>query len=315
MAVTFRALWEQAFARGYYATPQPMGSQFRPGELAGYFNDLRLRAAWPGPVDELGLPAPSPDDPAASAPVTALAQFGLGHWDLWLEAGRPEDHPSLAKVLAVADRICDRMDDQGRWVALPNGSPSYPGCGPYSALTQGEGISLLARAHSAGGGARHYQSMRKAAQFLVTPVEDGGVCRRSPDGFVLEEVVTEREVGILNGWIFALFGLYDLGLADPGHPGGRALEPSLAALATNLSRYDRGYWSNYDLVGAIAKPNYHLLHISQFTALEQTFPAHAVAFGGVRRAFQSYQQHRLNRFRAVAVKAFQVGMRRRPAAR
>ena len=306
-----RTLWQQTFATGYYASAQPVGSQFRAGELAGYFNDLRSRAAWAGPLDAEGLPAPPPDDPGAGAPVTLLLQFGLGHWDLWLEAGRPAGHRSLAAVLAVADRLAALQDPRGRWLALPRGSPSYPGCGPYSALTQGEGVSLLARAWSAGQVPAHREAMRRAAEALVLPVEAGGVARRTPDGLVLEEVVLPQRTAILNGWIFALYGLHDLRLAEPGHPAACLLDDSVEALARALPGYDRGYWSNYDLAGAIAKPNYHLLHISQLRALERTFPSLAPSFGAMRLRFEAYARRPANRVRAIATKAMQVARRRR----
>lgn len=306
-----RTLWQQTFATGYYASAQPLGSQFRPSELAGYFNDLRPRAAWPGARDASGLPAPAPDDPGSGAPVTAMLQFGLGHWDLWLEAGRPDDHPSLRAVLAVADRVTGLQDARGRWVALPRGAPSYPGCGLYSALTQGEGVSLLARAWSARGSEAHRDAMRRAADALVLPVEAGGVARSTPEGLVLEEVVLPARTAILNGWIFALYGLHDLRLADPGHPASARVEEAVGSLARALPGFDRGYWSNYDLAGAIAKPNYHLLHIAQLRALERTFPRHAAAFAAMRARFEAYARRPDRRVRAVATKAWQVARRRR----
>lgn len=310
MAVTLRKLWEQTFAKGYYASPQPIGAHFRPDRLDGYFNDLRPRAAWPGAVDAQGLPLPAPDDAGSGAPVTALTQFGLGHWDLWLEAGRPTGHPSVRIVLAVADRLASLQDEQGRWVALPRGSPSYPSCGLYSALTQGEAISLLVRAHSVAGQPHHAHAMRRAADFLVRPVDAGGVARPFGTGLLLEEVVLDRPVGILNGWIFALYGLHDLRFVDPGHPAVRFLAPSIASLVEALGRFDRGYWSNYDMVGAIAKPNYHLLHIEQLRALEMSYPVHAATIATLRRRFEAQSKRPDYRVRAIATKAVQVARRR-----
>lgn len=70
-------------------------------------------------------------------------------------------------------------------------------------------------------------------------------------------------VEILNGWIYALFGLLDSGLDMLFHD-------SCAALADRLHLYDMGYWSLYGLYNNYpATEFYHRIHVNQLLKLSE----------------------------------------------
>ncbi|MGC8947554.1 MAG: hypothetical protein ACP5N6_15555 [Anaerolineae bacterium] len=49
--------WTRVLAgRSYYHQPQRLGKAFRPGELAGYFNDLTGKTRWAGHADDEAIP-------------------------------------------------------------------------------------------------------------------------------------------------------------------------------------------------------------------------------------------------------------------
>jgi heparosan-N-sulfate-glucuronate 5-epimerase len=123
----------------------------------------------------------------------------------------------------------------------------------------------------------------------------------TPEGLVLEEVPFRVPNTILNSWISALYGLYDLTLVDDSQDARDALESTKNALLGFLPMYDAGFWSFYDTSGALASPFYHRLHIAQLKALELTYPEHAERFKKVRESFQSQLASRLNVARAVAL--------------
>ena len=144
---------------------------------------------------------------------------------------------------------------------------------------------------------------------MLRDVRVGGTLRRVSGGLILEEYPEGHQPNaILNGWIFALFGLYDFMLLSDA-PDGEITSSWRASLDTLVElshRYDRGYWSNYDLRGHIASPFYHDLHIAQLKALELVVdPASQLSLRRVRLRFQSQRARRAKRAKAVAVKVWQ----------
>ena len=75
---------------------------------------------------------------------------------------------------------------------------------------------------------------------------------------------------VLNGWIFAWFGLYDFVKAmgeDSDTKYSETLEKSLNTLEAMLPSFSCSYWSLYDVKGKMASPFYHRLHIAQMQAM------------------------------------------------
>lgn len=110
---------------------------------------------------------------------------------------------------------------------------------------------------------------------------------------------------ILNGWILALFGLYDRTLVYDSRDAREALEASMSALLAYLREYDAGFWSFYDTSGTLVSPFYHRLHIAQLEALELTYPELESQFGKLRKSLDEHLTSPLNMTRAVAMKGYQ----------
>jgi hypothetical protein len=90
-------------------------------------------------------------------------------------------------------------------------------------------------------------------------------------GRALEECPTEPPSLILNGWVYALWGLRDVALGLQLEPAQALLDESVSCLATMLPRYDVGWWTRYSLyphrLPDLAKLYYHRLHIVQAEVL------------------------------------------------
>lgn len=172
-------------------------------------------------------------------------------------------------------------------------------------MTQGEGISVLVRAYTLTQNSAYVEAARRALGPMQKPIEDGGTCRVVPEGLILEEVPAEDYKAILNGWVFALFGLYDFLLVEDSSEARQMLKKSLSALVAYLPSYNAGYWSYYDLSGHLASPFYQRLHIAQLEALSLTFPEYAYLFGQWREQFMRQDANLLCRARAIVAKAFQ----------
>lgn len=288
--------------RGYWHAPQGLGTQFVPGRLAGYFNDLTNKVNWSGATDGNGLPLNQlPSGESVYFP-TAVFQKALGHWDLWLSNGSKNDEHQRA-FLTTAQWAADHQDDNGGWTAWSQLGLHYES--PYSALTQGEGVSLLVRATEMTGDRTFADRACEAGKLMLAPVEQDGLTRAVAEGLVFEEISNQQATTILNGWIFALFGLYDLCLACPDRDLQDKMEQSLKALCAWLPRFDAGFWSLYETGGSLASPFYHQLHIAQLQALEKAFPSRSEVFSEMRQRFEWQASSRVRRMRAIACKAIQ----------
>jgi heparosan-N-sulfate-glucuronate 5-epimerase len=238
---------------------QPL-APFRPGHpLDGYYNDLRRFAQR------------NHGQLSTASNLVTVAQIGLGAWQLaasqrqWLDVVRRSAH-----------WLMRRMDPEGR---LPYEFPmghTYRLDPPWlSAMAQGEAASLLLRAAPALG----VRKLRDAAARAITCLTEPGTAlvAVTPDGPVLQEYPTDPPAHVLNGWIFALWGLYDVAVAGPSPVAGRAMtafHDGISALARRLPRYGlQGGWSRYDLRSHgpvnVASPFYHHLHIQQLRALSR----------------------------------------------
>ncbi len=279
--------------------PQPPGPFYRPGHLAGYYNDLRRKVGAAKHVDERGLPLNRLRSGELVHLPTTITQFGLGCWDLYLETGSTV----MAQRAGLAGKwLVDHVDQRGGWHALGDLGTRQPG--PlYSAMVQGQAASLLLRLAAAGYGESYRQVAEKALELMLVDVRDGGTARRVKGRLFLEEDVTGRHVSILNGWVFAIFGLYDGVLATSRPDFQEALDGTVLTLASTLEQYDAGFWSLYDLSGHLASPFYHRLHLALLTVLSSLFPGHG--FESTFQQWSTYLTRRLNVIRAVAVKGWQ----------
>ena len=120
--------------------------------------------------------------------------------------------------------------------------------GPWvSAMTQGQGMSLLTRMHRRTG-QRKYLNAALDALTEFKPVASGGVVNKPPilrGRPFYEEYPTEPSILVLNGFMFTLLGLYDL--APYSHRAELLFERGYRTLLYALPLYDREGMSLYDL--------------------------------------------------------------------
>jgi N-acetylglucosaminyldiphosphoundecaprenol N-acetyl-beta-D-mannosaminyltransferase len=233
--------------------PQPLGLHIDPDGLAGYYSDLRGKTGF-SYADMVGNEYEW---------VIPMAQAALGNWELRLEGGDTSD-----EFLRFADWLLSNgVEGAGGIVWRTDMAVPKYGLEPgwISAMGQGQAISVLLRAHALTGQDAYVDTARAALEPLLTPVADGGVLS-SLDGVpVLEEYPTEGTSAVLNGWIFALWGVHELATVTGEERARTLFRDSAEGLTRLLPRYDTGWWSLYSLYehgGArdLAKPFYQRLH-------------------------------------------------------
>jgi hypothetical protein len=263
--------------------------QFRPAGSAGFFSSARLlhlppgeRAA-PGGGYHLDLRAKAPLDAepfAAGLPrdrdFVALAQSALGSVERHV-AGEDGDHLDRAVRIGRHLLECACREPGASFGALlhrfayRHGAPlalPWP-----SAMAQGEAASLFVRLAHLTGEERFAAAAVDVLAPLGVPVESGGVAGRLPDGgFFPEEYPTRPESHVLNGAIFALWGVHDVAAGLGERRFAERFAEGVDALARNVDRWSLGYWSRYDLYPFRPLPNvassfYHVLHVDQLRVL------------------------------------------------
>lgn len=284
---------------GYWSSPQRPGENFQVGELEGYFNDLRHKADWDGRTTEEGIPIQGPsEDESFIFPITVF-QKALGHWDHSYEQ-RPEHH--LSEFRTIARWAVDNQDDSGGWPCWVSGEEVM---NPYSSMAQGQAASVLSRAYDLTGDPVLKKSAEDAIELMLKDIEDGGTARRKDGHLYLEEYPRRSDRTVLNGWIFSIYGLYDYLISNENHRFRQALYETVESLSRNLDRFDKGYWSHYDLEGNTALPFYHDLHVNQLSVLQRTFSEHSNAFKRMADQWEAHQERRLNLLRATLDKAIE----------
>lgn len=254
----------------WHETPE-LNPIARPGELGPYWMTFRQKADYPGPFDPAGIPLL--DYRGRLGPQynpIAVAQYGLANWNLWLREG---DDSRRRRALAAAGWLVDHLEKNPAGLEVWNHHFDWEYRTPlrapwYSGLAQGQGISLLVRVHQGTGDPRFLEAARRAFRPMLRTLPEGGVLHRDPSGRVwIEEYLVDPPTHILNGFLWALWGVYDYALATGDPEARRLFEEGLATLRENLHRYDAGFWSLYELSGTrlrmIASPFYHRLHIVQ----------------------------------------------------
>jgi hypothetical protein len=194
-----------------------------------------------------------------------VASFCLAYTGRHILKGEPED---LQVAVKAARWLVDNQEGSGRLEgAFPIPFDWGRVKGPWpSCLTQGLALSALARLYRLTGDERLGAAARAAVIPLQRPIEDGGLqCMFHDTGKLwLEEHPDLVDPShILNGFIYAVWGLRDAGLI--GVLGARDLyRRAVRSLADTLTPYDCGYWSYYQYPEhsrpRMASLAYHRLH-------------------------------------------------------
>lgn len=238
---------------------QDIGKCFAVDRIKGYYNNMTEKVTKMSQLlDNNDLPLLNTAKGDVEMPV-AIFQYGLGAYDLYLLTGKGQ---YLKKFNQTVEWTVAHQDEKGRWSTFFYVYPDHP----YGAMAQGEGASLLLRAYIHSGKIDYLKAAQRAIDFMLVPVDKGGTALYDNNDVVFAEY-THLPV-VMNGWIFAWWGLYDFVLTT--HDTGvykDILVRSCNTLIRYMPRFKASYWSKYDLGGMMASPFYHNLHIAQMQAM------------------------------------------------
>lgn len=205
-----------------------------------------------------------------------IAQYALHCYGRWLERG---DRVARESFLAQARWLQQNQ----RRVGLVDGCYPFPfpwpkyraASGWLSAMAQGEAISVLLRADWLAPGVGFADAARAAARPFDSAIERGGVVFKDGRDVFLEECAVLPAPHILNGCIFALWGLWELEQFDPQSRRQALIDAVLQTLLRWIGDFDTGWWSRYSLQRSsggrehLATLKYHAFHIAQLRVLAE----------------------------------------------
>jgi heparosan-N-sulfate-glucuronate 5-epimerase len=294
----------------------PLSFWYEPPEVndqafggAGYFMKFAGKARYKGPFDAHGVPLLDyQGDIGRQHNPIAIAQYGLARFNRWSTTGAQDDRTAWTRAAAWLAREL-RPNDHGVPVWMHDFNWPYRQLlrAPwYSGLAQGNGVSLLVRAAKATGEKAYGDAAHAAFESILRPIDDGGVLVTDDRGDVwIEEYLVEPPSHILNGFIWALWGVYDYAQWSSRPEALQLWITCVGTLQRRLCEFDTGWWSLYEARHGtremLASRYYHMLHITQLQVMYRLTGIGVFAESAGR--FQSYLDRRSYRAHAFARKA------------
>lgn len=280
--------------------PQPLNESacFDGAQVGGYYVDLRAKT--------LSQPTPQVSGRGVSHGVSAtnLAQHALG----WYDRALHSESGAADAFLAACERLrrAGELSDVGLVWRYEVAVAKYRrSSGWYSAMAQGQAASAFVRAYQSTG-SEHWAAAARAAITPLLRETDLGLVRVDEAGPILEECPSDPPSSILNGWLYALWGLRDVSVVLCDEHAARMFSESTLAASSSLSRFDVGWWSLYSLYPAfadVATPFYHRIHVAQLRATARL--SGRLEFESAADAWQSYVR-RPAEVRAIGTKVYRA---------
>jgi heparosan-N-sulfate-glucuronate 5-epimerase len=281
----------------------------KPTKVGRYYLNFESKLDYPEKIDSNGIPLYRFPGEAYFYHPIVICQYALGIFEHLYQSGYSNTE------------LKDKFLTQVEWlvnnaVETPYGKvwywdfniPDYGIYKPwYSALSQGEAASVLSRAALITGDEKYLILAEDAIKSFNVPVKDGGLLNYFNNLPIYEEYPSpKRTVGNLCGFMFTLFGLYDLTLTNKNSLAGPLFDQGIQSLKKLLQFYDTGYWSRYYVFDYpnkyVASFTYHSLQFEQLKSLflitgEKTFLDYS-------EKWEAYSHNYFNKTKALAQKIF-----------
>ena len=203
----------------------------------------------------------------------AIAQYGLGLLSRYLKS---KDASLLNRAIIQGDWICRNMvisEKQIGRLEYTFSDFNYEGShNNISSIVQGQAISFLLRLYVITKNDEYLKCSDYLFRSFEYTTQEGGVVKYDAQGrMYLEEAITEKISCVLDGFIYAIFGVYDYYLITSDMAAKHIFEQCCITVSERLDDFDLGFWSRADCY--IEKPKmpassfYHNVHVQQLKAL------------------------------------------------
>ncbi len=209
----------------------------------------------------------------------AIAQLALGYYDKIL-SGKDCSKEFLTQAAYFLNHGRLVKDDVLLWEYKFNFQMRNYLKAPWrSALAQGQGISVCLRAYELSQDERYLNAAKKAFKSFkyLSKEYPGGVLDNSGGYTWLEEYIVIPPNHILNGFIWAMWGVRDYAVFFDDKDAWNLWDTCVKTLSENLCNYDLGFWTSYDFISDHSKKHpvmpvseyYQRLHVIQMDGCYQ----------------------------------------------
>ena len=293
---------------GYWNSITPCSIDKRPQNLERYYLDFSSKVAYPGSFSLQGIPLYSFQGKGLIEHPTVIAQYAFGIYEL-LFSKNFIDNDLMAKYLNLADWFAannvEVKGGKGWWINIEY-YPEYKLKNPWiSAMAQGEAISVLTRAAKLFQNENYERLAIEALGPFQYEVKSGGLVNYFKNIPIYEECPTpDKPMAVLNGFIFSLFGLYDLFLLNGNSKANALFSQGIDSINKILPYFDVEHWSQYYLFDFPKKYyssfTYHILVTEQLKALYYLSDDNRLL--EYHEKWKSYSNSFFNRSRALVKK-------------
>lgn len=236
---------------GYWNSLTPNTLIESPTVLGRYYLDFISKIDYPGKFNKEGIPLFKLKAHADIEHPTVISQYAFGLFEKLYKENYSNKN-LLIKYLALADWFDHNKVKIGNsycWYIRIDYNPEYHLPNPWiSAMAQGQAISVLTRATLMTGNKKYESIANDALNIFQVDVKNGGLLNHFNSFPVFEECPTpNKPMVVLNGFIFALFGLYDLYLLNRNEEAIYLFNQGVQSVKKLLPNFDTGRWTNYYL--------------------------------------------------------------------
>ncbi len=281
----------------------------KPETIGRYYLNFESKLDYPEKIDSNGIPMwRNNDEPYFYHPIV-IAQYALGIFE-HLYQKNYNDELLKRKFLLQSEWFKSNFveSDCGKVWNIFYDIPLYKMKKPwYSALAQGETMSVLTRAYLLTKDYTYLGLAEDAIKPFSLEVKDGGLINYFNGIPVYEEYPSKyKTVAVLNGLIFSLLGLYDLYLVNANKNVYSLFIQGVDSVKKLLPFYDTGYWARYYLF------DYPKEYVASFTYISLMYEQLKVlyfltddeTFLNYSEKWKSYTENNLFKVRALFKKIF-----------
>jgi heparosan-N-sulfate-glucuronate 5-epimerase len=232
----------------------PLGDTTLNEKLGVYYIDMRpsivhyTENIYDGAFDDEHVPMCGDGKGGFYYSAVNICQYGFIIHANYLENENQDDLKILINCLNKLESLKLENDEIAKW---ENNyfNPRYKLNLPWvSAMDCGEVLSFYLRMYQLLKDQNLLTTSYKIFNFLQIDVNDGGVRTRDKNGNLwFEEYPSNPASYVLNGFIYTIFGLFDLYRVTNDPKVKRDIDECIETLKINLHKFDTGYWSKYDL--------------------------------------------------------------------
>lgn len=220
--------------------------------LGFYYLDMReafhqYNANIFGDFDDFGVPLVGWGNKAKYSPVT-IAQYGFILHDIWLK-NKSQEYLSVMNACLNQLISMESLENEcifwreNYYSARYNLKKNWT-----SAMSMGECLSFYLRMYQISYSPDLLEKCHKIYRSTNVLVQDGGMKTIDEEGnWWLEEYPSNPPSYVLNGFIYAIFGIEDYYRVTGFKVVEKALQEYYKTLKQNIHLYDVDYWSIYDL--------------------------------------------------------------------